>query len=159
MQKALANATELRYHTIMTQSSRIFQALKAKGHKLTQVRRLIITLLITTKDPLAAADIQQSLEELGETVNKTTVYREILFLKEKGFIRQVQFEDEKIRYEAARGFHHHHLVCTNCDRVDDVDSVLMESTLKEMQSLFKNHKSFSNITHNLEFFGLCNSCA
>lgn len=134
------------------------QTIKKHGHKLTKTRSLIIALLTNRKKPLTAGEILNELSEIGLRVNKTTVYRELEFLMKERIVNEVQFEDEIRRYEATGNFHHHHLVCRSCLRVDEIDSFPLEATLQELKTIFATHKNFTEVTHNLEFFGLCAQC-
>jgi len=52
--------------------------------------------------------------------NKVTVYRILDFLFKNQIIERVEFGEGKYRYELKKN-HHHHLICTNCGRVQDVE--------------------------------------
>jgi Fe2+ or Zn2+ uptake regulation protein len=48
--------------------------------------------------------------------------------------------------------HHHHLVCTRCERVQVVDHCPLEPMLQQLTDRFQ--VSY----HNFEVFGLCREC-
>ncbi len=116
----------------------------------TPVREAIIEILLGTNTPLSIAQIQNSLSKKKLNPNKTTVYREINFLKDLGRVAEVDFGEGKKMYEVATS-HHHHIICINCKKVVDVDFDLDEEKILKQ-------KGFKPIGHSLEFFGLCKDC-
>src|SRR6185437_5134347 len=93
--------------------------LKSQGYKLTKVRIQLIKLLSETQKPVSAGELIQLLGQTGHQVNKSTVYRELDFLKSQHILTEIQFNEDKKRYEIS-STHHHHLICLNCDGVEDV---------------------------------------
>lgn len=139
----------LHYDDRMTESE-VIKRLIASGQRITEIRREIIRILCSADKPMSAAQILASLE--GK-VNRTTVYREIWFLKDQGLIAEVSFGEGKTRFELKSDHCHHHLVCDECGEVEDV--VLNEnSILTQVKKLSK----FQTQRHSIEFFGLCHNC-
>jgi Fe2+ or Zn2+ uptake regulation protein len=69
-------------------------------------------------------------------------------------VREVDFNEDKKRYEIIdKNNHHHHLVCNNCKTIEDV--VLKENQLLEA---ITTKSKFKIDSHNLEFYGLCQNC-
>lgn len=138
----------------MNQTDQILKDLKSSGHKMTPVRKSLIEVLLNSDTPLSIEEITNLLEPKGLTPNKTTLYREVEFLKEQEMLEEIDFGDGKKRYEIS-STHHHHIVCVNCKTVVDIP---MEEDLdsKERQILLKF--KFKPIGHSLEFFGLCQQC-
>ena len=67
-------------------------------------------------------DLLVSVRSSKTGVNKTTICRELDFLMGKGLIKEIEFGEGKKRYEIDSGSdHHHHLICLNCKKVEDVD--------------------------------------
>ena len=114
----------------------------------------MVALLVKAQAPLAALDILQVLEKKKLQVNKTTVYRELDFLGENNIVQEVEFGDKKKRYEISDK-HHHHVVCVQCKRVEDVD---LEKDLDMEERKIAKQKGYKIINHSLEFFGLCAKC-
>lgn len=88
-------------------------------------------------------------------MDKTTVYREIAFLKTLEMVREIQFGEGQQRYELTPEDHHHHIVCVRCRRVDDI---VLENDLDTAEKEIARLKSFRVMSHSLEFFGLCSRC-
>lgn len=90
----------------------------------------------------------------GLAPNKTTVYRELDYLRSHNVIQEIDLGELKKRYELA-GHHHHHLVCTGCESVEEVH---LDDHLKEHESRILQEKKFKVTRHMLEFFGICGAC-
>jgi Fe2+ or Zn2+ uptake regulation protein len=74
----------------------------------------------------------------------------------KKFIQEVEFGDGKKRYEIAINRpHHHHVICLNCKRVEDIP---LEKELLSQEKLIEDLTKYRLTEHMLEFFGLCENC-
>lgn len=131
-------------------------ALRTQGHKITKNRTAILEFLSSKTEPISADEILLHVQDEHQTVNKTTIYRELFFLLEKNFIHEIEFGDGKKRYEIALNRpHHHHIICVNCGKVKDIP---LESELEDQRSKIELTTGFKLTSHMLEFFGLCESC-
>ena len=128
--------------------------LKDKGYKITVARKKMVDILAGTKKPLSAKEILAILKRKGLSVNKTTVYRELQFLIDEGFLKKIHLNPEETSYEPEELIHHHHLVCEVCGRIDSITDCLAE---KFEDKVFKK-KGFKIKKHNLEFYGACSRC-
>jgi len=77
-----------------------------------------------------------------------------LFLLKQNLVEELNFQTQAKLYEIS-GPHHHHLICLNCDRIEEV--VLKNDLAKEEKRLAKNN-NFKILKHSLEFFGSCKNC-
>lgn len=134
----------------------IYRILEENHLRLTQSRVVLLDILFLEKDPLSAAHILEKLSERENDVNKTTVYRALEQFEERGIVRGVQLGDRTKYYELASRDHHHHLVCVQCECVEDVD--MDETTLSEEEKKVSQEKGFTILKHSLEFFGICRNC-
>lgn len=132
----------------------ILGALKSKGYKLTPVRKSLIEILLQGVNPQSINELMLKLKTKGLNPNKTTIYREVTFLKSLEIIQEVEFGDGKKRYEISQN-HHHHIVCIKCNIVKDVP---MEKDLNLEEQKILSKMGFKPIGHSLEFFGLCKDC-
>jgi Fur family ferric uptake transcriptional regulator len=139
----------------MTDST-ILTALKKNGHRITTARKSIIEAMLTMQKPCSALEMHAVLSEKGLTTNKVTVYRELGFLEREGVVHDVTFNDGVKRYELASEAHRHHLICTECKAIQDVE---MDHDLDGIERKIRKEKSFTVRSHSLEFYGLCARCA
>ena len=128
--------------------------LKDLGWRVTPIRARIMNVLSAASKPLTAKEITARMRKEGSG-DRATIYRDIaLFLKER-VITEIGFNDDKKRYELTAKGHHHHLICKQCDKVEDV--TLGKELEAEEQRILKN-KNFKILQHSLEFYGICGQC-
>ena len=128
--------------------------LRTAGLKVTVGRVHLLEVLSMQEKPMTVTQLFSSMKKSSDPV---TLYRALEVFVEKGLVRRVDLGHSHAHYEFAHLPHHHHLVCTNCSRIEDVE-VLMEKKIE--QDVLTKSKHFTTInTHALEFFGLCTSCA
>lgn len=131
-------------------------ALRTQGHKITKNRTSILEYLSSKIEPISADMILEHIQNEHQSVNKTTIYRELFFLLEHNFIKEVEFGDGKKRYEIALNRpHHHHIICVHCGRVEDIP---LERELENQEKMIENITKFKLTSHMLEFFGTCADC-
>ncbi len=121
--------------------------------KRTPARVKIVEFLSSSSSPVDVSEIISFLREENLNTNKVTVYRTMDLLFANGFIDKLEFGEGKFRYEIKKG-DHHHLVCTDCGSVEDVEDRYMEKLEKE---IYQNN-NFKVKHHSLEFFGICKNC-
>jgi len=122
---------------------------------MTAPRRAILELLRLRAHPLSSREIFASLPE--GLLDLATVYRSLHLLEEMKMVKRFDLGDGVARFELlAEGDdgHHHHLVCTKCSRVVELE----ECFTRELEREIAVKNGFAAVTHNLEFFGICPSC-
>ncbi len=126
--------------------------LKEKGLRATPGRLALLTTLEKTMTPISA----EELHARTGSIDIVTVYRTLQSLVQAGLAREVRFKDASVRYEYAHMTHHHHLVCTRCNSIEE----LPECDLSDLEStVLRNAKRFASVEeHALEFFGICTTC-
>ena len=133
----------------------ILAGFQSKGYRLTASRKAILRVFLNSKTPLSAAELNSQLEQMDVHVNKTTIYREIDFLKNQKVLRELPFGDGKKRYEKWPDNHHHHLVCISCDSIECIE---LKGCLEDEEKIILKKNNFKTIKHSLEFQGLCAKC-
>lgn len=132
---------------------RLAAELKEAGLKNTPARRAVLKILSGGKCPLSAHEIHKAL--IKEQVDPVTVYRTLEALESGGLAQRVDFGDGVARYEIShKDHHHHHVICRACKRIDR----LPDCTFHDLERAVKR-MGYRNLTHSLEFFGVCKSCA
>jgi Fur family ferric uptake transcriptional regulator len=123
--------------------------------KNTAGRRAVLAYISAATSPVSVDQIQHAKEIRSLKLDQATVYRIVNALSEKGILRSVNFQENKSRYELASHEHHHHVVCTNCGTVKDVEDCIKSDAQKRIEK----ETGFKITSHALEFFGLCPACA
>jgi Fur family ferric uptake transcriptional regulator len=121
--------------------------------KKTPARLAISEFLSNSSTPVDVEEIIQHLRAQDLDTNKVTVYRILDLLFKNQVIDRVEFGEGKYRYELKKN-HHHHLICTSCGKIQDVEGNLVENLEKKIQE----DKNFQVQSHSLEFFGICSNC-
>jgi Fur family transcriptional regulator, ferric uptake regulator len=129
--------------------------LRKEAHKLTGPRQAILNLLRLSAHPMSVKEIFAALPK--RECDLATVYRSLRLLEQMGIVKRFDFGDRTARFELlgeGDDGHHHHLVCTRCAGIVELDECFM--TDLEEQIAVRN--GFKAVTHKLEFFGLCPQC-
>jgi len=121
-----------------------------------ETREITLNIFKSYHLPLAEFELRQRLAKKGLKLNKTSVYRLLEKLADENLIKSVDFGDRKKRYELNLHNHHHHLICTNCNIVEDI---FVHNDVKHVEEKIRKEKKFIIKTHQLEFFGLCKECS
>ena len=136
----------------------ILRTFDAAGLRSTRPRRLIARRLAelagATRD-FATEDLWHELQRIDPRLGRATVYRAVETLVERGVLDRVEFADGTHRYRVCRATaHHHHLTCTLCHRVVEVDVCLPQ----EQVSSIASDTDFAIDGHSVELFGRCAAC-
>ncbi len=107
---------------------------------------------------MTVTEIQESLEV---SVPLSSLYRTLAVMNESGVVSTHHSGQGLTRYELAEWLtgHHHHLVCTRCGTVDDIEiDVEHERQLEVLVSTLAGGANFDVSDHSLEIDGLCHRC-
>lgn len=129
--------------------------LRAAGYRATPGRIRLLDLLAQEKKPLTVAEIQKKLKGAQDVV---TLYRSLEALATSNILQRSEFGHGHAHYEfVEKGKHHHHIVCTKCETVEDFSDASFEEALVHAAGKAKSFKSINS--HSLELFGLCANCS
>lgn len=131
--------------------------LESQELRRTKNREVILNVLHGANGPLAPPQVVEACHDLGRQANKTTIYRELERMEKAGVVQKVILSDRKQYFELTERGHHHHLVCTSCDEMQDI-SLEDAQLITEAQTIGKKY-NFLITTHTIEFFGLCKQCS
>lgn len=132
--------------------------LKNSGYKFTGQRNAVLEVLIKHRGQhLTTDEIYQCVRENHPEIGLATVYRTLTLLDGLKLVTKLDLDDGFSRYELARqneDHRHHHLICSRCGSVSEVEEDLLDSL--EEQILSKN--DFQVTDHRVKFYGLCGNC-
>lgn len=121
----------------------------------TRQQAAVATQLERTGDFASAQDLYARLREAGENVGLATVYRTLQALAEAGEVDVMRPAGGEVRYRRCSRGHHHHLVCRACGRTVEVAGPAVESWAERVAA----EHGYVDVSHTLEVFGTCVSCA
>jgi Fe2+ or Zn2+ uptake regulation protein len=136
----------------------VARLLRAQGQRLTPTREVVVDVLAAAAGPLTIPEILAARPELAQS----SVYRNLVVLEEVGVVHRMMTRDEFARYELAEDLteHHHHLVCSNCGRVEDLPATpAVEHSLAAAIDEAARSAGFRTLHHRLDLVGLCSNCA
>ncbi len=120
----------------------------------TPARIAVMKLLESAATPVDIQMIKDYLDDKNIKADPATVFRIMNMFTDKGITRQISFNEGKFRYELANREDHHHLICENCGKIEDISDCNIVSLQKDIEK----KKHFKVTSHALEFYGLCKSC-
>jgi Fur family ferric uptake transcriptional regulator len=131
------------------------ERLRRKSRKITGARQAILEILRQHPHPMSNKEIFAALPK--KDCDLATVYRSMHLLEGMKMVKRFDLGDGVARFELlAEGDdgHHHHLVCTRCSAVIEID----ECFTRDLEEKIADRHGFKAINHKLEFFGICPEC-
>lgn len=104
---------------------------------------------------VSAQELHQKISVSGKKLGLTTVYRALTEMVEQGLADSLSISDGEMRYRICTPEHHHHLICRGCGKTVEFDLPGFE----ELALKVARENSFTDLSHEIELFGLCNNCA
>ena len=139
-------------------AEKIYAVFDQECQRNTRPRRMIAERLIELNrsgGDFSIDDLWQDLRQKDAHLGRATVYRSVEMLVNAGLLDRIEFADGTHRYRVCGGDeHHHHLTCTSCRRVVNIDICLPP----EQFAALSEKTNFSIEGHSITLFGLCGSC-
>jgi Fur family peroxide stress response transcriptional regulator len=126
--------------------------LKAAGYRITPQRLAILKTLLESDQHPSVEDIFRQVQRDFPTTSLATVYNTVERLKSLGEILELPSSGAS-RYDGRKPEPHPHLICTVCGCIHDLDIDLGATT----QAVAQEH-GYADVTHRLEFYGICPRC-
>lgn len=136
--------------TCVIHIEKITKALKAGKLKITPIRVKLLDALEHAKKPLRVKDVIKIVKS-----DIVTVYRNLENLMKLGLVARVFLDQKEAYFELASHKHHHHAICENCGRVEDIRDLIHN----KLDKAALKQSGFASVNrHSLEFFGICKQC-
>ncbi|MDY6917933.1 MAG: Fur family transcriptional regulator [Chloroflexota bacterium] len=131
------------------------EALREKGYRLTPQRMIVLDAVETSDDHISAEEIHRQALARYPYINISTIYRTLELLKELGLVAETNLGGGRLVYHPAGKAHHHHLVCRNCGKIQDIDGSAFERLRKDLSDRYRFQAEFEHVA----VFGVCDECA
>jgi Fur family transcriptional regulator, ferric uptake regulator len=128
--------------------------LRRAGQKVTPQRLMVLTALRHRDGHATANEIFAQVRETYPYVDISTVYRTLASLKDLRLITETDMGTGDLHYEWAGATPHHHLICQQCQGVEDLDHEHMVALGQTLQSVYGFE---ANLDH-FAIFGVCREC-
>ena len=132
--------------------------LQQGDNRYTRHRRALIEVLRGAKQPLTIAEILAVATDLPQS----SVYRNLAVFEETGLVQRLVGAGDFARFELAEDLlgHHHHLVCSSCGSMLDVElPAELEAELERALATVARRKRFQLHGHRIDLVGHCRDCA
>ena len=112
------------------------EQLKEKGLKVTPQRVAIYEAIVKSKNHPTAENVIEYIKANHPNISVGTVYKVLDSLVENSLLKKVKTEKDIMRYDAVLS-NHHHLYCSETDRIEDYDDEKLNKLINEY---FKKNK-------------------
>ena len=127
------------------------KALREAGLRATSPRKAILSYLQKSAYPLSIKKMQGKFPR----IDQVTLYRMMETFSKVGIVTRIELGQGRASFEVKHD-DHHHIVCIECDRVEDFTDTSHE---RVQRNILSHSRSFAKIVnHSFELFGLCNVC-
>jgi Fur family ferric uptake transcriptional regulator len=127
--------------------------LKTRGLKATLPRLRVLQLFESQAERrhLSAEEVYRLLTVDGLDIGLATVYRVLTQFEQAGLLIRHHFESGKAVFELNEGEHHDHLVCLNCNRVEE----FFHPEIERLQEQVAAERGFLIRDHSLHLYAEC----
>ena len=140
---------------LKAETEEFYAYLRRKGLKKTYQKDLILETFLNTEGHLSVEDIYALVKRKDKKVGVVTVFRTLKSLTACGIAREITLGDGLTRFEHSYHHpHHHHIVCTECQKAIEFISPELERIQHEI--IQKYH--FQPIYHRFQTYGICEDC-
>lgn len=131
------------------------ELLEMEGYRLTTARQIIAETIVDSGGHCSADELVDLVRERAPGVGRMTVYRTLDLFGKLGFVRPFYLGTGAAHYALMDSGHHHHLICSSCGQIIEVDDcILGQLAEKRIGDRF----NFDVQGHLLEFYGICDRC-
>ena len=125
-------------------------------NRTTKQKRLIMNILLQAAAPLTPSEIYELARVKQSTLAKSTVYRNLEAMQERGEVVRGILESGESFYAVAGGHaHRHYMICKDCNRMQD----LPECPLEKLEQEIADRADFFITDHVVQIYGYCRECA
>lgn len=128
--------------------------LSAAGERVTRQRLLVANALAASGRQLTAEQLYRSLRRREPGIGRATVFRTLETLVDAGVARRLELDGHVYAYVACLPAHHHHIACTRCGRVEEID----EAYVTPIAERLAHEMGFEIDDARLDFYGRCATC-
>jgi len=144
---------ETEYHQGMPASA--LRTLVESGHRLTEPRRTVASVLEGHDGHFTAADLLADARARQPGIGRATLFRALDLFMSLGILERIDLPTGEHAYVACRpDQHHHHLVCSSCGVTIEIDDRGIRAITKKVA----RRTGYRIEQHRVELFGTCPAC-
>jgi Fur family ferric uptake transcriptional regulator len=128
-------------------------ALDRAGYRLTGPRRAVAELIVAREGHFSAADLIDDARARRLGIGRATIFRALDLFTELSVLERLDLPTGEHAYVPCEpAGHHHHIVCSGCGRVTEIEEVGL--ALEDVQ----RRTGWQVDSHRLELYGRCPRC-
>ena len=128
--------------------------IRAAGHRVTPQRIHILDAVCDGNGHTTLGEIYVRARTFDKTIDRSTVYRTLKLFTELGLVVSADKGDGETYYEIAKPQRHHHLVCRQCGKEQEIEHGVMQSMFDQVYEVY----GFRVASDHLILSGLCATC-
>lgn len=138
----------------------VLKRLRDSGHKVTAARAAVSEVLVKSYGtPVSADGLFRKIKMSNRRAcDLASVYRTLSLFSQIGIVRESDLSGESKFFEIVdtndTHKHSHHIVCRSCKKIDPIEFCFAKAQEQALGEL-----GYRDVTHRLEFAGLCSRCA
>lgn len=132
------------------------QKLRDAGYKLTNARMTVLTALEAGDGHITSTELLERVNTLDSSIGRASVFRTLDLFTQLNIVRPTYIDSSVTpTYVLMPNGHHHHIICTNCNRVIEFENCGLDTLTHELEQRLHVHLT----GHLLEFYGICDDCS
>ena len=131
--------------------------LNARGYRSTPQRQKVLSIFMALAqgEHLSAEDLHHTLQQDGEHISLSTVYRTLHLMVYMGLLRELELAEGHKHYELNRPLRdHHHIVCVYCNKTLE----FAESSIARIGESTAKTAGYHVLDCQLTLYGICADC-
>lgn len=129
-------------------------ALQRAGQRLTPQRLAIAEALARTGKEATVQELYDQVRRRHPYIGRATIFRAVDMLVEAGLAQRLERPGHVSAYVWCAPGHHHHLICTSCRTVEELD----EAAVTPLLDAIARRRGFRVDHATLDFYGECRAC-
>ena len=134
------------------------ESLSALGVNVTRRRAKTLEALASTDSHPSANEIHAEVRRWYPSTSLATIYNTIELLKEAGQILELEFSGAANRYDGRRPAAHPHLVCLDCEAIEDMDGDPPAAGVGLDLDRLSRATGYKLVSQRTDYYGVCPAC-
>ena len=133
-------------------------SLSELGVTVTRRRAKVLEALASADGHPSANEIHAETRRWYPSTSLATIYNTIELLKEAGQILELEFSGAANRYDGRRPQSHPHLVCLDCESIEDMDGDSESAGGEDALDRVSRATGYKLIRQRTDYYGVCPPC-
>ena len=129
-------------------------ALRERGVAVTRKRAKLLEVLLASDRHPSVSEIHEGVQATYPGTSLATIYNTIEILKETGQVLEIEFSASANRYDGRIPVSHPHLVCLQCEKVEDMQNTATHDPLESVSQA----TGYDIVRLRTDYYGTCPEC-